>query len=83
MSYLAAAACIISTAHQASPKVMGHMEDLRAQFARRSNCVITYSALCIEGELATLSLLSSPILAAAREDMEVRWSSERRCGATS
>ena len=30
ISYLAAAVCIISTAHQARPNVIGHIDDLRA-----------------------------------------------------
>lgn len=35
-SYRAAPACIISTAQQAKPKVIGHIELVRAQFTRLS-----------------------------------------------
>lgn len=44
ISYLAAATCIISTAQQARPKVMGQMDPLLAQFIRSSTFVIAYSA---------------------------------------
>jgi hypothetical protein len=37
-SYRAAPECIISTAQHASPKVIGHMEPLRAQLTRSSTC---------------------------------------------
>ncbi|KAG9157305.1 hypothetical protein Leryth_004963 [Lithospermum erythrorhizon] len=43
-SYLAAPVCIISTAQQASPNVMGQMDPVRAQFIRLSTFEITYSA---------------------------------------
>jgi hypothetical protein len=36
--------CIISTAQQAKPKVMGHMEPVRAQFINASTLESTYSA---------------------------------------
>ncbi len=39
------AACIISTAQQARPKVMGHSEPLRAQLASSSTLDTTNSAL--------------------------------------
>ena len=39
----AAAACIISTAQQAKPKVIGHNEALRAQFTRKSAPTTTAS----------------------------------------
>lgn len=42
-SYLAAPACIISTAQQASPNVIGHMDPRRAQFNRSSTFDTTYS----------------------------------------
>ena len=42
-SYLGAEVCIISTAQQASPKVTGHMDPVRAQFMRASTFNITYS----------------------------------------
>lgn len=43
-SYRAAPVCIISTAQQASPKVMGQMDPRRAQFMRSSTFEITNSA---------------------------------------
>lgn len=43
-SYLAAPVCIISTAQQASPKVMGQIDPRRAQFMRSSTFEITNSA---------------------------------------
>lgn len=43
-SYRAPPACIISTAHHARPKVIGHNEPLRAQLASSSRPVTTYSA---------------------------------------
>ena len=43
-SYLEAPVCIISTAQQASPKVMGHKDPRRAQFKRSSTFDITKSA---------------------------------------
>ena len=43
-SYLEAPACIISTAHQASPKVTGHKDPVRAQFMSESTFDIAYSA---------------------------------------
>ena len=43
-SYLEAPACIISTAHQASPKVTVHMDPVRAQFMSESTFDIAYSA---------------------------------------
>lgn len=36
--------CIISTAQHARPKVMGHMEPVRAQFMRSSSLDTTNSA---------------------------------------
>ena len=44
-SYLAAPVCIISTAQQARPNVMGQMEPRRAQFMRSSTLEITNSAV--------------------------------------
>jgi hypothetical protein len=44
MSYLEAAACIISTAQHARPKVMGQMLPLRAQFTTSSTLLTTNSA---------------------------------------
>ncbi|GMG99102.1 hypothetical protein Nepgr_000942 [Nepenthes gracilis] len=43
-SYLAAPVCIISTAQQARPKVMGQMDPRRAQFIRSSTFEMIYSA---------------------------------------
>jgi len=65
MSYRGAAACIISTAHHARPKVIGQREDLRAQFANLSKPVSTYSMPWIAGKEAILSVPSSPILLSA------------------
>lgn len=45
ISYRDAAACIISTAQQAKPNVMGHIEPLRAQFTSSSIFETTNSAL--------------------------------------
>lgn len=42
-SYLAAAMCIISTAQQANPNVMGHIEFAFAQFMILSRVVTAYS----------------------------------------
>ena len=50
MSYLLAAECIISTAQQARPKVMGQREPLRAQFTRSSTRETVYSTLDEVGE---------------------------------
>mmetsp|Transcript_97003 Transcript_97003/g.259138 ORF Transcript_97003/g.259138 Transcript_97003/m.259138 type:complete len:166 (+) Transcript_97003:232-729(+) len=49
MSYREAAACIISTAQQASPNVMGQSEPLRAQLTRSSTREIAYSTLSAVG----------------------------------
>ena len=49
-SYLAAAECIISTAQQARPNDMGHIEEARAQLMIWSSFVTTYSALAETGE---------------------------------
>jgi hypothetical protein len=38
--------CIISTAQQANPKVIGHIEPVRAQFINASTLESTYSAPC-------------------------------------
>jgi hypothetical protein len=43
-SYLAAPVCIISTAQQASPKVIGQIDPVRAQFIKLSTLEITNSA---------------------------------------
>jgi len=45
MSYLDVAECIISTAQQANPKVMGQSEPLRAQFTNSSTFVTMNSTL--------------------------------------
>ena len=50
MSYLAAAACIISTAQHARPNVMGHNDDARAQLTISSSLVTTKSALLDRGD---------------------------------
>lgn len=42
-SYLGAPVCIISTAQQASPKVMGQRDPRLAQFTKSSTFVMTYS----------------------------------------
>lgn len=44
-SYLAAPVCIISTAQQARPKVIGQIDPRRAQFIRSSTFEITNSAV--------------------------------------
>ena len=47
MSYLLTAACIISTAQQASPKVNGHSEPARAQEITENNLVDTHSSFML------------------------------------
>ncbi len=53
ISYLEAALCIISTAQQARPNVIGQIEPLRAQFTRASNLDKTISGR-LEGGAPTL-----------------------------
>ena len=53
--------CIISTAHHAKPKVIGHREPLRAQFTRSSTFATTYShpSLPRSSKLSTLDARTS------------------------
>eukprot|EP00520_Triparma_pacifica_P005502 CAMPEP_0118653132 /NCGR_PEP_ID=MMETSP0785-20121206/11675_1 /TAXON_ID=91992 /ORGANISM="Bolidomonas pacifica, Strain CCMP 1866" /LENGTH=80 /DNA_ID=CAMNT_0006545669 /DNA_START=303 /DNA_END=542 /DNA_ORIENTATION=- len=50
MSYLLAALCIISTAQQASPNVIGHRLPFLAQLTRSSTRDTVYSTLLETGE---------------------------------
>jgi len=54
ISYLAALACIISTAQQASPKVTGHMDADWAQFARASTFNTKYSPVLLKPAVGDL-----------------------------
>jgi len=70
ISHLDAAACIISTAQQANPKVIGHREPLRAQFTRSSILETVYSTPFATGTLSRKPLVSSSTLSKRlREDV--------------
>jgi hypothetical protein len=73
MSYRAAAECIISTAQQARPKVMGQREPLRAQLTRSSTLLTTYSTpFLVLRSWSTLPTLETSLEAGARRG-RVRW----------
>ena len=74
-SYLLAPQCIISTAQQANPKVIGHIEPTRAQFTSASTVVETNSA-----PLSALPLLKNSFTDSSGEKHGARGAQSNRGG---
>jgi hypothetical protein len=58
ISYLLTAACIISTAQQAKPKVRGHKEPALAQFTNDKTLEANHSTFIIYNKLITYVMTS-------------------------